>query len=341
MTGGLTYREAGVDLDAARETKSRLAELVQATRTDAVSSDFGSFGGRFSGTPGRELVASADGVGTKLKVAFLADVHDTVGACLVNHCVNDILVEGARPLIFMDYVACGTLDPDTVTEVVAGLAGACKANGCALLGGETAEMPDFYSPGEYDLAGFVVGEIAYPQVAARDLREGDRILGLASSGFHTNGYSFLRELFFGRLGLGAGDPYPGIDSTVGEVLLRTHRTYLPILEASLEADRIHGLAHVTGGGIPGNLDRILGDSLDAVVDTTAWETPHEFAVVARESGTDPNELFRTLNMGVGMFAIVRGEAVEATLEEIRAAGCEAFECGELTAGEGRVHLEGL
>ncbi|MCG8466763.1 MAG: phosphoribosylformylglycinamidine cyclo-ligase, partial [Gemmatimonadetes bacterium] len=254
---GLTYRDAGVDLEAARETKRRLAQLVDATRTEAVTSEFGAFGGRFRATPGRDLVASADGVGTKLKVAFMAGVHDTVGVDLVNHCVNDILVEGATPLVFMDYVACGTLNPDTVTEVVSGLAAACSENGCALLGGETAEMPDFYRPGEYDLAGFVVGEVAYPTVGARELASGDRLIGLASSGFHTNGYSFLRELFFQRLGLGVGDAFPGSDETVADVLLRPHRAYLTALAASLADERIRGLAHVTGGGIPGNLDRVL------------------------------------------------------------------------------------
>ncbi|MDX1578880.1 MAG: phosphoribosylformylglycinamidine cyclo-ligase, partial [Gemmatimonadota bacterium] len=219
MTEGLTYRDAGVDLDAARETKRRLAELVRGTRTDAVRSDFGSFGGRFRPAPGRDLVASADGVGTKLKVAIMADRHDTVGIDLVNHCVNDILTEGARPLVFMDYVACGVLRPDTVTAVVRGRAEACRANGCALLGGETAEMPDFYAPDEYDLAGFIVGEVAFDHLAERSVRTGDRLIGLASSGLHTNGYSFVRELFFRRLGLGPGDPFPGTGSTVADVLL--------------------------------------------------------------------------------------------------------------------------
>ncbi len=341
MTNGLTYRESGVDLDAARETKARLAALVAGTRTAAVSSDFGSFGGRFRATPGRELVASADGVGTKLKVAFLAARHDTVGADLVNHCVNDILVEGATPLIFMDYVACGTLNPDTVTEVVAGLADACKNNGCALLGGETAEMPDFYAPGEYDLAGFVVGEVEYPNVGAREFGPGDRLVGLASSGFHTNGYSFLRELLFNRLGLSVTDPFPDHEVSVADVLLRPHRTYLPALATSLTAERIHGLAHITGGGIPGNLDRVLTPTVDAVVRVDAWELPSEFAAVAKTSAADPLELFRTFNMGVGMIAIVREADVEAVESDIRAAGCAAFECGRLVAGEGRVRLEGV
>ncbi len=341
MTGGLTYRDSGVDLDAARETKARLAALVSGTRTDAVSSDFGSFGGRFRATAGRELVASADGVGTKLKVAFLADRHDTVGADLVNHCVNDILVEGATPLIFMDYVACGTLDPDTVIEVVGGLSEACKSNGCALLGGETAEMPDFYAPGEYDLAGFVVGEVAYPTVGERGFLPGDRLIGLASSGFHTNGYSFLRELFFNRLGLAVTDDFPGLQASVADVLLRPHRAYLPSLASSLEAERIQGLAHITGGGIPGNLDRVLSPTVDAVVRVDAWELPTEFSVVARESAADPAELFQTFNMGVGMIAIVRPDEAQTVIDEVVASGCDAFDCGELVVGNGQVRLEGL
>ncbi|WP_420634624.1 phosphoribosylformylglycinamidine cyclo-ligase [Candidatus Palauibacter sp.] len=340
MSGGLTYRDAGVDLEAARETKARLSDLVRRTRTDAVSSDFGSFGGRFRATPGRELVASADGVGTKLKIAFMADRHDTVGADLVNHCVNDILVEGARPLVFLDYVACGVLDPDTVISVVAGLAEACRENGCALLGGETAEMPDFYAEGEYDLAGFVVGEIAYPELARREIAAGDHLIGLASSGIHTNGYSFVRALFFGRLGLGAHDLFPGAEASVSEVLLRPHRSYLPILAPSLEAGRVRALAHITGGGIPGNLDRILDPDLDAVVRSDAWTRPHEFAVIARESGAEEAELFDTFNMGVGMIAVVRESDVGPVLDEVRGSGCDAFVCGELVEGAGKVRMEG-
>lgn len=339
MSEGLTYREAGVDLDAAQSTLTGLSELVRSTRTDAVRSDFGSFGGRFLATPGRELVASTDSVGTKLKIAFLTDRHDTVGVDLVNHCVNDILVEGARPLVFLDYFGCGVLHPDTLIHVVEGLARACRDNGCALLGGETAELPDFYAEGEYDLAGFIVGEIAYPELARRDLRAGDRLVGLASSGIHTNGYSFVRALFLDRLGLGAADPFPGVERSVAEVLLRPHRSYLSILTPSLDAGRIRALAHITGGGIPGNLDRVLGSELDAVVQIDAWPRPHEFDVIARESGADEAELFRIFNMGVGMVAVVREEEAGRVLDEIRDAGCEAFPCGELVAGSGRVHLE--
>ena len=339
MTEGLTYADAGVDLEAARQAKARIAELVEATRTPAVASSFGSFGGRFVATPGRELVASADGVGTKLKVAFLADRHHTVGADLVNHCVNDILAEGARPLIFMDYIACGRLDPDTVTDVVTGLATACRENDCALVGGETAEMPDFYGEGEYDLAGFIVGEAVYSDLAARDPARGDALIGLPSNGFHTNGYSFVRKLVFDRMGLTVTDVFPGCSESVADVLLRTHRSYLNELEPSLQAGRVRALALITGGGIPGNLNRVLTEDVDAVVWQDTWEVPNEFQVMAKEGRSDEDELFQTFNMGIGMIAIVRPTDADTVVSEIRAAGCDAFVCGEVTRGAGEVRLE--
>jgi len=338
MTEGITYADAGVDLDAWERARERIAGLVESTRTEAVSSRFGSFGGRFVATPGRELVSSADGVGTKLKIAFLSGRHDTVGADLVNHCVNDILAEGARPLVFMDYIACGTLDPDTVTDVVAGLADACSRNGCALIGGETAEMPDFYAAGEYDLAGFIVGEAAWPELATPSPRPGDALVGLSSSGFHTNGFSLVRKLVFERLGLTVDDPFPGSDESVADVLLRIHRSYLRELTPCLDGGRIRALAHITGGGIPGNLDRVLGDGCDAVVETDSWQVPNEFRVMAEASGADREELFRTFNMGVGMIAVVGSEDAEAVVSEIRGAGCDAFVCGEVVPGTGRVSL---
>ncbi len=341
MSDGLTYRAAGVDREAARRTKSMLSELVDRTKTSAVTSSFGSFGGSFRPTPGRELVASADGVGTKLKIAFMASRHDTVGADLVNHCVNDILAEGARPLVFLDYIACGRLDPGTVVAVVGGVADACRDNGCALLGGETAEMPDFYADGEYDLAGFVVGEVAYPKLARREIAAGDRLVGLASNGIHTNGYSFVRALFFDRLGLSADDPFPGAGESVSEVLLRTHRSYLPVLEKSLRHERVKALAHITGGGIPGNLDRVLGTRLDAVVNTDSWPRPHEFRVIERKSGASREELFATFNMGIGMIAATQAADAATVVEEARGAGCDAFLCGEVVAGTGKVRLRGI
>lgn len=336
----LTYERAGVDLDEAARAKARLAELVATTRTAAVASAFGSFGGRFRSTAGRDLVASADGVGTKLKIAFRSGRHDSVGIDLVNHCVNDILTEGARPLVFLDYIACGRLDADTVVAVVDGLAAACRDNGCALLGGETAEMPDFYATGEYDLAGFIVGEVAYPDVAAREVAEGDVLLGLAASGFHTNGYSLVRKVVFERLGLDVLDRFPDSERAVVDVLLEPHRTYLPLLRPSLEAGRVRALAHITGGGIPGNLGRVLPERLDAVVRLEAWSPPAEFEVIARASRAPRQELYRTFNMGIGMIAIVRPDAAQTVSADVTAAGCEVFPCGEIVAGRGLVRLEG-
>jgi len=336
---GFSYRDAGVDRGAAEAVKRRLGELVESTRTSGVRAAFGSFGGRFRLEEGGELVASADGVGTKLRVAFRARRHDTVGEDLVNHCVDDILTEGAVPLFFLDYFACGRLDPDIPVAVVEGVARGCRRNGCALLGGETAEMPDSYPDGEYDLAGFIVGRVAFPEVARRDLREGDRLVGLASSGLHTNGYSFARALLFGELGLDTGDAWPGLGLTVGEVLLRIHRSYLEAVRGPSEAGLIRALAHITGGGLPGNLSRVLPADLDAVVDTRSWEPPAEFRSLAELGGTSRDEMYRTFNMGVGMVAVVRKVDEGAVREAVEAAGCPTFACGELVRGSGRVRLE--
>jgi phosphoribosylformylglycinamidine cyclo-ligase len=341
METGLTYREAGVDIEAAARVKARLGELVETTRTGAVAAGFGSFGGRFRASGGPELVASADGVGTKLKAAFLTGRHDTVGVDLVNHCVNDILTEGAVPLIFMDYFACGILEPETVVAVVSGLAAACRENRCALVGGETAEMPDFYPEGEYDLAGFIVGQLEFPGVASRDVRVGDRIVGLESSGLHTNGYSLVRRLLFDRLGLDVTDEFPGTGASVGEVLLRPHRSYLEVLRSSCEAGRIRALAHVTGGGIPGNLGRVLPSGVSARVDTGAWTPASEFGFIAEQSGASRGEMYRTFNMGAGMLAVVSPEDEADVCQAIMEAGCPAFPCGEIVDGDGSVLLEWL
>lgn len=338
---GLTYQEAGVNLDAAADLKERLAAIVASTRTSSVRAGFGSFGGRFTARHPGELVASADGVGTKLKVAQLAGRHDTVGEDLVNHCVNDILAEGSVPLIFLDYFACGTLEPDITLEVISGVARGCRRNRCALLGGETAEMPDFYEPGEYDLAGFVVGQLEFPPVARRELAAGDHLVALASSGFHTNGFTFLRRLLFDRLGLEVNDELPGAQASVADVLLRVHRSYLTPLRELCASGAIRALAHVTGGGITGNLGRVLSEELDAIVSTSSWEPPQEFRFVAEASGAAESEMYRVFNMGVGMIAVVPAEAeseVVASLEDKR---CAAWACGELVPGDGRVRLVGV
>ena len=335
-----TYRDAGVDIEGADALKRRLGALVESTRTGEVRSTFGSFGGRFHVAGDAELVASADGVGTKLRVAFRAGRHDTVGEDLVNHCVNDVLAEGATPLVFLDYLATGSLEPDVCYAVVEGVARACRENGCALLGGETAEMPDMYAEGEYDLAGFLVGRVTYSEVAGREVRVGDGLVALASNGLHTNGYTFVRRLIFDRLDMGVDDPFPGTAETVGEVLLRPHRSYLGVLRESCEERRLRALAHVTGGGLTGNVSRVLPADVDAVVDLESWEPGPEFRFLWRESGASRDEIYRTFNMGAGMVAVVAPEAVEAVVSSARAAGCEAWSCGELVGGTGRVRLEG-
>ena len=339
---GLTSRDAGVDREVAARAKEGLAALVRSTVRPEVLSAPGGFGGLFRVPAGYEkpvLVASADGVGTKLKVAMRAGRHDTVGHDLVNHCVNDILVEGARPLFFLDYIGMGRLEAGTVEQIVAGVAAGCRANGCALLGGETAEMPDFYAPGEYDLAGFIVGVVEEDRRPGQHrVRAGDQLIGLASSGFHTNGYSLLRRLLFDRLGLGPDDPFPGGGGSVADVLLRIHRSYLEPVGPMIDAGLVHALAHITGGGIPENLARVLPPGLEAHVDTAAWTPPAEFRTVAELGPVPRDEMFRTFNMGVGMILVVPPHAAEEVVALARAAGVDAWALGDVRAGTGGVIL---
>ena len=333
MAEGLSYREAGVDREVAERAKGRIGELVASTEIEGVLSRVGSFGGLFrvpSGLRAPVLVSSADGVGTKLKVAIRAGRHDTVGHDLVNHCVDDILVEGARPLFFLDYIGMGALDEGVVGELVSGLARGCRENGCALLGGETAEMPDFYGPGDYDLAGFVVGIVEEEgRPSAARVRAGDALVGIASSGFHTNGYSLLRKLLFERLGLGLEDRFPGTGELVGDVLLRVHRSYLGSVWPLLEGDRVHALAHITGGGIPGNLDRSLPDALQAMVRRDSWEIPAPFEGVQEAGSIDPAEMFRTFNMGVGMILAVGAADADGVVRALGEAGENAWIIGDV------------
>lgn len=341
MAVPLDYRAAGVDLDAADAAKHRLKALVESTRTAGTRGAFGGFGGMFRMPAGGRaplLVASADGVGTKVKVAVEAGRLDTVGHDLVNHCVNDILVQGALPLFFLDYVAFGKLDPAAVEAVVAGVAAGCRENGCALIGGETAEMPGVYTPPDFDLAGFIVGAVEEDAVLGADrVRAGDAIVGLESSGLHTNGYSLARRVVGDRLRLAAGDPFPGAGgATVADVLLAVHRSYLAALRPVL--DRVHAMAHVTGGGLPGNLDRSLPPDCDAVVDTGAWEVPNVFRVLADAGALDRDEQFRAFNMGVGLCVIAAPGDADAVVASANAAGVPARVIGHVTPGTGRVVL---
>ena len=333
-----SYRESGVDLDAARRANARLKDLVDATRDANTLSELGSFGGLYALPPGLAqpvLVSSTDSVGTKLKVAIQARRHDTVGRDLVNHCVNDILVQGARPLFFLDYLAVGEMDEHTVSEVVSGVAAACRENDCALLGGETAEMPDFYTPGEYDLAGFVVGVVERDRLLdGRAVRAGDRLIALASAGLHTNGYTLARRIVFDRLGLAAEDPFPGTGRSVADELLTPHRSYLKPLTPFLEEGRVHALAHVTGGGIPGNLPRVLPDGLGAVVERGSWEPPLVFGSLQEAGRVEQAEMERVFNMGVGMIAVVAEAQADAVLRALSTLGETAWLLGQVEVGAG-------
>ena len=336
------YGDAGVDIRAAEDLTGRLKQIVASTRTADADGEFGSFGGRFRLPAAAELVASADGVGTKVLVAALAGVHDTVGEDLVNHCVNDILAEGAEPLFFLDYYACGDLDPDVAEAVITGVARGCRANGCALIGGETAEMPGLYAAGHYDLAGFIVGRRVWEVPGRRGVTAGARLIGLPASGLHTNGYSLARKVLFERMRLGPHDPFPGADeATLADVLLRVHRSYLAPLRPALEAGAILALAHITGGGIPGNLRRVLPEGLEAVVDCTSWTMPNEFRVLAEGAGLDGVDLYEALNMGIGMIAVVAPDRAAEVVRAAAAAGLAAFDCGYVRTGDGGVRLDGI
>src|SRR5437870_2348037 len=279
----MDYRQSGVDIDAGNETVRRIKSLARSTFTSGVLSEIGSFGGLFQ-VPGGLLepvmVASADGVGTKLKVAFMTGRHDTIGADLVNHCVNDILVQGARPLFFLDYLATGKLSPDVAEQIVTGVARACRDNGCALLGGETAEMPGFYAAGEYDIAGFIVGVVEKSRVIdGRTVVPGDVLIGLPSAGLHTNGYSLARRVLFELAGWTADTFVAELGTTVGDALLAPHRSYLALVRPLLARQSVKGLAHITGGGITENLPRVLPEGCGAEVDVHAWSVPALFRLL--------------------------------------------------------------
>jgi len=318
------YRQSGVDIDAGNEVVRRIKSLARETYTPGVLSGVGSFGGLFA--LGRDvvdpvLVASADGVGTKLKVAFLAGVHDTIGVDLVNHCVNDILVQGARPLFFLDYLATGRLAPDVAEQIVRGVAAACRDNGCALLGGETAEMPGFYADGEYDVAGFIVGLVARSRIVdGRDIVAGDVLIALPSSGLHTNGYSLARRIVFDTLKLRVDSHVAELGETVGAALLRPHRSYLKIVSPLLERGLIKGMAHITGGGLTENVPRALPEGRSFSLDRESWTVPPLFRWLQRAGEIDDAEMLRAFNLGVGLVLIVSPGDGDAILASLRAVG---------------------
>jgi phosphoribosylformylglycinamidine cyclo-ligase len=333
----LTYRSAGVDIDAGDEAVRRISRLAASTQRSEVLGGIGSFAA-FVGIPAgyREpvLVSSTDGVGSKLKVAFAADRHDTVGIDLVAMGVNDVIVHGAEPFYFLDYLAVHRVDPARVEAIVSGVAEGCRRAGCALVGGETAEMGELYAPGEYDLAGFAVGVAERSRiVTGAEVRPGDRVLGLASSGLHSNGYGLVRKALFERLGLKPGDSVPGLGRSVADELLEPTRIYVKPVLALLRSVPVQAMAHVTGGGITGNLPRVLPDGCRAVIDRRAWPEPPIFRIIQEAGSVEEAEMRRTFNMGLGYLLVVRAVDAARARETLTASGERVFEIGEIVSGE--------
>src|SRR5215475_6660792 len=319
MSKPATYAAAGLDIDAANRATEKIKELARTTFNARTLSEIGSFGGMFDAAFPRMqqpvLVASADGVGTKLKIAFATGIHDTVGRDLVNHCVNDILVQGARPLFFLDYVATGKLSPEVVASVVEGVTNGCRENGCVLLGGETAEMPGFYQEGEYDIAGFIVGVVDREKIIdGKTIAAGDVLLALPSAGLHTNGYSLARKLFFEVAGYEPDTRLDELGMTAGEALLLPHLSYLKPLDGLLDRGVIKGLAHITGGGLTDNIPRILPEGTAVRIERGSWPIPPLFELLRRLGNVSDAEMYRTFNMGVGM-VIVCAENEAAGVEQ--------------------------
>ena len=340
MAQSISYADAGVSIDNANKAVAKIREYARATFNERTLTEIGSFGGMFSGAfPGMAdpiLVASADGVGTKLKLAFETGIHNTVGADLVNHCVNDILVQGARPLFFLDYFATGKLEPDVTASVVEGMARACKENGCVLLGGETAEMPDFYPPGEYDLAGFIVGVVDKPKVIdCKTIEPGDVVLGIPSNGLQTNGYSLARKLFFEVGGYKVDSHIDELGTTVGQALLATHQSFLPQIGPLLDGGLIKGLAHITGGGFLENIPRILPEGVSVEINRGTWPELPIFGLMQKLGNVSDHEMFRTFNMGIGMILICSERDFKTTMRDIG----DCYEIGRVVKGDLNVSIK--
>lgn len=336
-----TYSDAGVDIDAATRATDKIKELARTTFNVRTLSEIGSFGGMFDGAfPQMRqpvLVASADGVGTKLKIAFVTGIHNTIGRDLVNHCTNDILVQGARPLFFLDYIATGKLTPETVAAIVAGIADGCRENGCVLLGGETAEMPGFYADGEYDVAGFIVGVVDRERVIdGKSIVAGDIVLALPSVGLHTNGYSLARKLFFEIAGHEADTYLEELGSTIGAALLQPHVSYLRHLEGLLDSGAIKGLAHITGGGLTDNIPRILPPGVAVEINRGSWPVLPVFDLMQRIGNIEDGEMFRAFNMGVGMVIICDSSEVPAIESHLGQLGEACYRIGRVVAGNQQV-----
>ena len=343
MTKPITYSDAGVDIDAATRATDKIKELARQTFNQRTLSEIGSFGGMFDGAfPNLQhpvLVASADGVGTKLKIAFLTGVHNTIGRDLVNHCVNDILVQGARPLFFLDYIATGKLLPEVVAGIVEGIANGCRENGCVLLGGETAEMPDFYSAGEYDVAGFIVGVADREKIIdGKQIVADDVLLALPSVGLHTNGYSLARKLFLDVAGYTVDTYLDELGMTVGEALLQPHVSYLKPLEGLLNSGMIKGLAHITGGGLSDNIPRILPEGCAVEIAKSSWPVLPVFTLMQSIGNVSEPEMYRTFNMGVGMVIVCAPQNVETVKLHIKQQGESVYEIGRVSEGDREVSI---
>ncbi len=334
------YAQAGVDIDEMMQGLDAIKTMVKGTDTPGVLSSIGSFGGLFK-SPGRDqvLVASTDGVGTKLNVAMKAGRHHTVGQDLVNHCTNDILVQGATPLFFLDYLGTSNLSAAMFKDVISGLCKACRENGCALLGGETAEMPGLYPKGEYDLVGTIIGTVSRRKlITGASIRPGDMIIGLPSTGLHTNGYSLARKVIFKTAGLGINDTFPGTKNTVADVLLAVHRSYLKPVTALMAELQIQGMAHITGGGLYDNVPRVLPDQCRAMIDSTSWTVPAYYRFIEEKGKVDRHEMYRVFNMGIGYVIIVRPAALDKALSILKAKKAGARVIGYIDEGEKGVEI---
>ncbi len=337
----ITYADAGVDISSGDRSKQRIKMLARKTFNRQVLSEIGGFGGLFAldleKFPNPVLVSSADGVGTKLKVAFDLGIHHTVGQDLVNHCVNDIAVQGATPLFFLDYLASGAIDGDIIEKVMQGISDACRANGCALIGGETAQMPGFYSDGEYDLAGTIIGAVNRDQIITGEhIEAGDVLIGLPSNGLHTNGYSLARKLLFEVAKYGPEQYVNELKDKTGAALMRVHRSYLSIIKKLVGAEVVRGMAHITGGGITGNLPRILPKGLGAAVDLAAWQPPPLFEHLQTLGNVTQEEMMRTFNMGIGLICVVPAEKVKKAKAVLNRANERHCIIGRITRGERKV-----
>lgn len=340
-TDTITYADAGVDIDRGNKTKKRIKYLAHKTFTRGVLSEIGGFGGLFAIDKQKYadpvLVSSVDGVGTKLKVAFEMKLHTTIGQDLVNHCVNDIAVQGAAPMFFMDYLATGKLEPEIAEKIVEGLAEACKHNGCALIGGETAEMPGFYPEGEYDLAGFIVGVVERAKIiTGKDVQPGHVILGLASNGLHTNGYSLARKLLF-EIAQYTPDSYVNeLKGKVGNELMKTHKSYWPSIKRLVDGDCVSAMAHITGGGITENLPRVLPRGVSAVIELGSWPSQPIFEHLQQLGNVSQDEMLRTFNMGLGMLLVIPSDKFKKVQTVLERAGEKAFTVGRIVKGDRKV-----